>query len=72
MNVVTYNHHGAEVKVCEDLKGKHREYCLCFSECKKFKPNQEDNCKIAQALFKNCVDLYVVTPVWECPEYDNN
>lgn len=31
---VKYNHHGKEVWVREDLKGTHREHCLCFN-CKK-------------------------------------
>lgn len=28
--VIEYEHHGTKVKVREDLKGKHRENCLCF------------------------------------------
>jgi hypothetical protein len=71
MNIITYTHHGNVVKVREDLKGKHRENCLCWSGCKKLKIGQEDNCKIAKALYDNCVKFKVVTPVWECPEYDN-
>ena len=71
MNIQTYEHHGVIVKVRPELKGKHREYCLCFSGCKNFKPNTPENCLIAQALFENCVKFNVTTPVWECPEYND-
>jgi hypothetical protein len=68
MKLVEYEHHGTMVKVQDELKGKHREYCLCFSQnCKRLKIGQPDNCPIAQALYKNCVEFNVVTPVWECP-----
>ena len=65
-----YDHHGRRVWVRPELKGQHRKYCLCFS-CKNL--NIEDrskNCFIANALFDNCVKLDVVTPVFECPEFD--
>jgi len=65
-----YIHHGRPVWVRSDLKGKHREHCLCFAGCKLFHPGSDDNCEIAQALFTNCVNLGVVTPVWECPDYE--
>lgn len=72
MNIKTiarYEHHGATVAVREDLKGCHREYCLCFQGCARFKPGRPDNCAIAQATYENCVKFDTVTPVWECPEY---
>jgi len=28
-----YVHHGAAVSVRSDLKGEHREYCLCNTPC---------------------------------------
>jgi hypothetical protein len=73
MAIVKYTHAyggggAAEVFVDEDLKGKHREHCLCH-KCEKFKPGSADNCKIASAVFGNCVKFSIVTPVWECPEY---
>jgi len=71
MKIIEYNHHGTDVKVQEHLKGKHREHCLCFQGCKKFKPGTDDNCKRAQHLFTFCVLLNMTTPVWECPDYDN-
>ena len=69
MQIEQYEHHGATVSVQSELKGKHREHCLCYQGCAKFKPGTADNCHIAKALYANCVALNVVTPVWECPEY---
>ena len=69
---VKYNHHGAEVMVREDLKGKHRDHCLCFA-CKKanlFDADKSNKCKIADAIYQNCVKFNLVTPVFECPEFE--
>ncbi len=68
MQIEKYVHHGAEVSVRADLKGKHREHCLCYS-CGKFKPGEADNCEIANAVYANCVQFNIVTPMWECPKY---
>lgn len=70
MNIVKYNHHEAEVSVMEHLKGKHRESCLCYANCKYFKPDQLDNCEIAQETFELCVKHNTVTPVFECPKFE--
>lgn len=65
-----YIHHGSMVWVREDLKGKHRDYCLCHS-CKKFKPiDQEHHCKTADLLYRLCILADLVTPVWECPQFE--
>ena len=64
-----YEHHKKIVWVRKDLKGKHRNFCLCFS-CKKFHPNTKKNCPIAQAVFDNCVKFNITTPMWEYPEFD--
>lgn len=69
MAFITYEHHGEDVVVDEDLKGKHREHCLCFRGCKNFKPGEDDNCEIAEAVFNNCLAFNIVTPVWECPDF---
>lgn len=66
----TYEHHGATVTVQSELKGKHREHCLCFQGCANFKPGSADNCEIAAAVYKNCVQFDIVTPVWECPRFE--
>lgn len=67
---VQYEHHGALVWVRELLLGKHRDFCLCFS-CGKFKPDSEDNCPIAKRVYQTCVECDLVTPVWECPRFEN-
>lgn len=69
MNIENYEHHGKKVFVREDLKGKHREHCLCYSGCTWFRPGREDNCPIAKAVYRNCVEFGIVTPMWECPVF---
>lgn len=70
-NIIEVEHHGVLVKVQENLNGKHREHCLCWLGCKKFKPtDRENNCAIANAVFKNCVDFNIVAPIWECPSFE--
>lgn len=68
--IIEYEHHGRMVKVDEDLKGKHRDHCLCYRDCLNFKPGTAENCPIAQAIYKNCVDHGVTTPVFECVKYE--
>jgi hypothetical protein len=65
----TYTHHGREVKVDENLMGKHREYCLCHKCASLNVDDREANCPIANKIFEVCVTQGVVLPVWECPEY---
>jgi hypothetical protein len=68
-HVSRYVHHGVEVSVVDAVKGQHRDHCLCFS-CAHFKPGRVVNCPIAQAVFDNCVKFDLVTPVYECPQYE--
>lgn len=63
-----YEHHGSRVWVRRNLKGMHREFCLCHS-CEKFKPGTEGNCPIAQDTYANCVKHNLTTPVFECPSF---
>lgn len=65
---VSYEHHGVEVHVREDLKGKHRNVCLCY-DCDKFAEDKPEKCKIAHALFNFVVASRIVAPVWECAEF---
>jgi len=70
-NYVSYDHFGNGVKewVREDLKGRHREHCMCF-DCGKFNmEDREKNCPIANVLYNLCVLHNMCTPVWECPEF---
>lgn len=71
-NFIQYTHFQEPVWVREDLKGKHREFCLCYS-CSKFKPeDREKNCPIANMVFSLCVVQDLVLPVWECPCFTVN
>lgn len=63
-----YVHHSNLVFVRRDLKGKHREHCLCHS-CAKFNPGSPTNCSKANLLYAVCVAFGLVTPVWECPDF---
>ena len=66
---IEYEHHGKMVSVREDLKGKHREHCLCY-KCKWFKPKDiEKNCPIANKLYEFNCQYGVTTPVWECKTF---
>jgi hypothetical protein len=67
-----YEHHGTVVWVRSDLKGRHRDLCLCFAGCKKFKPGEPDNCPIANDTYQNCVKHGLTTPVTECSEFEES
>lgn len=69
--IVFYVHHNPArpVAVREDLKGKHREHCLCF-RCARFTPEDGPKCPIAAELFAFCQRQDLVTPVWECPVFE--
>lgn len=67
--ITQYEHHGQQVHVLEQVKGRHRRHSLCYA-CNKFKPEYRSaNCEIANAIYDNCVDFGVVTPVYECPSF---
>jgi len=70
MKIEKYEHHGVEVSVISNVKGRHREHCLCWQKCKYFKPNTPGNCPIAQSLYNLCVENKVTTPVFECKKYE--
>jgi len=69
MGIVEYLHHGKLMNVEENLKGKHREYCLCYKCSKLDISDREKNCKIANKLYQFCIDNNVTTPVFECMEF---
>lgn len=71
MQVIQYEHHGKTVSVIDSLKGKHKEFCLCYTGCKYFRLGAPDHCEIAQAVYENCVRFGITTPMWECPKYEN-
>ncbi len=68
MSIIRYEHHGTLVAVQEELKGRHREHCLCF-KCAEFFPDTPANCPIAQELFEFDVKYGCTTPMWECPVF---
>lgn len=69
MPIESYHHHREVNFVDSELKGKHRQHCLCY-QCDSFKPQSRDeNCPIANKLYQICVDENVVTPVYECPRF---
>ena len=64
-----YEHYDKDVWVRSDLKGKHRDHCLCWV-CKRFNPDdREHNCGIANLNYSLCCAFNLVLPVWECPEF---
>jgi len=70
MKFIQYEHHGELVWMMDELKGKHRENCLCY-HCLKFVPeDREKNCKIANDLYDNCIKYSLTTPVYECKEFE--
>ena len=68
-NIIKYKHHGKQMSVREDLKGKHTEHCLCY-RCKKIIPSHPlSNCQTANKLFHFDEIHGITTPVWECEDY---
>lgn len=68
-SIEKYNHHDRDVFVQSNLKGKHRDHCLCF-RCGKFKPDSVYNCERAGKLYEICRDYGMVTPVYECDAFE--
>lgn len=67
MKTEKYIHHGEEVSVVSEVKGMHRDHCLCYN-CKLFYlEDREANCQRANLLFAFCVLHNMTTPVYECP-----
>jgi hypothetical protein len=69
MKTEVYEHHGVDVVVNSDMKGKHREICLCY-QCGRFRHEGKPQCVIASAVYGNCVRFNLVTPVLECPAFE--
>lgn len=72
--VIKYEHIWGERKVLTNVieanKGKHRDNCLCFLNCKHFHPGSLLNCERAEELYQYDVKWDMVTPVWECPAFE--
>lgn len=67
--IETYYHHGALVKVRSDLKGRHRDFCLCHSCGKLDITDRQANCPKANMLYALCCLCGMTTPVFECPDF---
>ncbi len=65
-DMVLYVHHGRHVWVRKDLRGRHREMCLCYRCTMLDTQNCERNCPIANALFALNALSGITTPVFEC------
>ncbi len=63
-----YTHHGREVTVLSEVRGKHRELCLCY-RCQDFHPGQSFSCEIARTIYEHCKSFGLVTPVFECAHF---
>jgi len=66
--IIWYEHHDRLVAVDEDLKGKHREHCLCF-RCSSFKPDRPENCDLAEQNYRACRINGMTMPVFECRQF---
>ena len=64
-----YEHHGAMVWVDKALRGQGWEMCLCL-DCARFKIGRTDNCAIAEDTYQNTLKHHLVTPVFECPAFE--
>lgn len=63
-----YEHHGKKVWAFKELRGKHRQHCLCYL-CEHFKPGTDNNCPIANLNFAVCIAHNVTLPVYECAKF---
>lgn len=63
-------HHGHLVWTKTAYEGINGRACLCYG-CALFKPNErENNCSIAEEVYKRCVLHGLTTPVTECPKFE--
>lgn len=73
MEIIRFEHkhtNGTTTEVAgfAELRGRHRENCLCY-QCDNFKPGQPDNCEIANSNYQQALKYGIVTPVFECPKF---
>lgn len=66
---IEYFHHGVRMHSHKNWVGTHRTHCMCY-QCSKFHPGSEDNCPIAKLIYGLCVMYGLVTPVYECKEFE--
>ena len=67
-----YEKNGKTVWVRQDLKGRQKEFCMCW-DCTRFKPDTQDKgCAAIKAVLDLAAARSIVLPVWECPEFSQN
>jgi hypothetical protein len=64
-----FNWHGRYVTGIKKLVGKNREHCLCYF-CKEFKPSTEENCEIAQKVYRMCCKHGLSLNVAICDKFE--
>jgi hypothetical protein len=58
-----------KVWVRENLKGRQKEFCMCW-DCAAFRPEADDRgCPIIKDVLDLAARKTIVLPVWECPEF---
>jgi len=64
-----YERNGAVVWVRNDLKGRQKEFCMCW-DCRRFAPEREDRgCPIINEVLTLAAVKKIVLPVWECQAF---
>ncbi len=65
-----YAANGKTVWARADMKGKQKEYCICWA-CRKFEPEAVDKgCPIIRSVLGLAADTGTILPVWACPEFE--
>lgn len=61
-------HYGKTVWVNPTTETLRKTECLCLN-CSNLKPDQSDNCHIAQSLFQICVLENIAMAITRCPMF---
>lgn len=61
--------HGRYVTGIKRLVGKNVEYCLCY-HCDEFHPGSEENCEIAQKVYRMCLKHGLSLNVAICDKFE--
>lgn len=65
-----YERNGKKAWVRADLKGRQKEFCLCW-DCRRFNPGLESKgCPIIKMVLDLAAASNIVLPVWECGAFD--
>lgn len=65
-----YEKYSKKAWVRSDLKGKQKEFCMCW-DCENFEPETDDKgCDIIKNVLTMATERNIVLPVWECGEFE--